>query len=366
MRRLTSNRILPSTSSVVLTYRLVSGPSWQAVAIDLLRHRAGLEPRLSLEELRDAGRHHEAVLTRKRLDSLYFVACGIDHPRQRVYQALWNAQLSECRAVMSELDTLGTKPLLFKGAELGLRYDGERAVGERGDFDVLVPPDTLWKVKHALERRGYFQGNYDSKTREWIGIDHFRQLRHEANAYELWPYRKAIAVDGLDQEARAAAAQNYLFAVHDDVVLAIVKVDVHHNLLFNFDLQTFVARSIPSRLGCGRTLNHADHLWFAIHRYYGEVATAWKRTLRGLAWIAPMVTDPEIDWDQLVRTAIEHKSTSPCFYWLTFFRLIGAHQIPERVLQDLHAHRGTSERSWGWQLERLFEVDEVFPHAVLG
>lgn len=339
--------------------------SWQTVAIELLRRRAGAAHRMTTPQLRAAGARCESDLARKRIDSLYFVECDVSHARQRVYEALWEAQAREARAVIDELSALGVTPLLFKGAEIGARYDRGRTVCERGDVDLLVSRDAIWKTKKILYGRGYMPGLYRPDTRECVSVDHFIQTRHELQAYEVVPFRRPVIVEGLDEDALIEARQNKYFRVQEDgAAAAFVKIDVHHNILFNFDCRSFVSRSVRSGFGQGQALCPADHLWFLIHRYYGEAAIGYKRGLRGLVWIASIISDPEVDWDLLVRTAVELRATSPCLYWLTFFRSIGASAVPEDVLLELGRYQARSERNWGWQLERWFEIEEPFPELV--
>lgn len=340
-------------------------PTWQAVALELLRRRAGAEPRMTAAQLRDAGDRHVSALVRKRIDSLYFVACEVNHPRQRLYQALWDVQVREARRIIAAICELGVEPVVIKGVEVGARYDRHAAVGERADIDLLVGCDELWKVKNVLYGHGYMQGHYQRETRTWVPVEHLQQLRHETAGYELWPFRRAFAVTELDDAVVDEARRNANFCVEDDVVLAFVKFDVHHNVLFDFDVLPLFERSIPGGLGVGRALCPADHLWFSIVRYYFEVATGRKRALRGLAWIAPMVRDPDVDWSLLVRTAIDHRATAPCWYWLTLFRQLGARTIPDTVLHELAAHHGDSHRNWGWQFERLLELEPEFPARLL-
>lgn len=336
--------------------------SWQAVAIELIRRRAGAAPTMSTERLRRAGAPHESELFRRYVDSHYFLTCGIDHPRQRLYQALWNVQLEETRAVVGELVALNVPTVIFKGLEVGARYDRNQGVGVRSDVDLLLPLGALWKLRKVLYGRGYVHGKYQVSTRTWIDHDPHSMIQHETTAYELMPFVKAVPVAGLD-DAALAEARHFpnLFCVHDDVVLVFACFDVHHNILFKLDVAPFFERSVPSRIGVGRALSPADHLWFSIHRYYYEVATGDVYGPRVLASIAPMVCDPEIDWDLVVRDAIAQRATSPCLYWLSFFRKLGAAAVPDRVLAALRSQRGKCQRDWGWQLARLFELDEQFP-----
>ena len=122
---------------------------------------------------------------------------------------------------------------------------------------------------------------------------------------------------------------------------------------------------VAGAVGAGRALCPADHLWFLIRRYYFEVAAGAEPKLRVLALIAALVGDPGVDWDLVVHNAIEYDSAAPCLYWLTLFHRLGAPAVSERVLAALRAGFWDSERNWGWQLGRLFGIEEAFPDNLL-
>jgi len=342
------------------------GVSWQSIALDLLRRLAGAAPALSTDQLRAAGAAHDQELLHRGLDSLYFGTCHLDHPRQRLYQVLWKAQVSEARAVIDELKQLGTESIVFKGIEIGTRYRPAHGLYVSLDIDLLVPGSGLWSAEKILYGRGYTHSKYARDEQAWKGVDPIEAFRFEAAAYELMPFVKGIRVDGLDEECLALARRfPRMFSVQDDFLLAYVRFDIHHNILFNFNITPFWKRTVASSLGTGRTFCSADHLWFLLHRYYFEVAMGSLTEPRVLVPIAAMVSDPDIDWPLLVRNAVECNTTAPCLYWLTFFHRLGAPGVPERVIEELRSHHGRSERTWGWQLGRLLDVIEPFPDSIL-
>lgn len=341
--------------------------SWQMVAVELLRRRTGAAPILSDAQLFAGGSEHEAKLQKKRIDGLYYSACNINSARRRLYQVLWDAQAAATRAVVGALEQVGVKPIIFKGLEIGARYDGGKGMGLREDIDLLVTPDELWDAKKVLYGMGYNHGVYNRETRGWIRIDHVKAARHEATAYELVPLTAAVPIDRNDHEMLEEAKQfKSLFCVHDDAALVFVSFDIHHNILFKFDVAPLRKRAVPSGLGAGLALSPADHLWFAIHRYYYEVAIGGIVSPRVLALIAPMVGDAAVDWDLVVANAIAQRATAPCFYWLTFFQKLSPRAVPDRALHQLRAHHHSSERNWGWQFERLLEIDVQFPNSLPG
>jgi hypothetical protein len=203
---------------------------------------------------------------------------------------------------------------------------------------------------------------YNRDTRQWGYVDHYTVLRHESSSYELVPFVKPVVVDTTDAEMLAEASHTRgPFIVEDGRLLVFVVFDVHHNFLFKFDVAPVFESSVPSALGVGRAPSPADHLWFAIHRYYYEVGMGHIKSPRVLALIAGMVNDPAIDWDRVVSNAIKQNATAPCWYWLTLFRSLGASGIPREAVDQLRAHHAASDRNWGWQIARLFELDESVP-----
>lgn len=338
---------------------------WQAVAMELLRRLAGAPPVMSNPQLRAAGAAHLAELLDRRIDGLYFVACDPDHPRQRAYQVLRRAQVAETRQVIDELASHGVDAAVIKGIEIGARHPAAMH-GSCEDVDLLIPVQDVWSLEKVLYGRGYGRFIYDDDKRAWKVLEPARVYHFQAVSYELMPFAKGIPVDDLDgaagEEARLLTS---LFRFQGGAVLAMVHFDIHHNILFDFDVAPFLARTVASSLGTGRTLCPADHLWFLIHRHYFEVAAGNNVDVRVLAPIAALVNDPGVDWELVVRNAIDRRAVAPCLYWLTFFHRLGAPAIPERALADLRPHLSHSERNWGWQLGRLFDVEEAFPGNLL-
>lgn len=307
------------------------------------------------------GKQYESKLQETKLDSLYYLACDKENPRQRMYQALYEAQALEARAVVRELEGLGVEPILFKGTEVTARCDKGRAVGERHDVDLLVQADEIWKAEKVLFGRGYIKGDYDRANRRWVAVEHRRRLRHELGAYELWPFRVGVPVQGLDDATMELVRGNRLFVVEEDDVFVPVKMDVHHNILFDFDAAPLRDRTVESGIGVGLAPSPADHLWFLIFRYYGEVTVGHQRSLRPFVAIAGLIADPGVDWEVFLGIAVATKSCAPCYYWLRFFQSIGVATIPKFVVRGLKGRLEESSRNWGWQVERLFEVEHALP-----
>lgn len=338
--------------------------SWQAVALDLLRRRADAEPHVPTERLRDLGGPHESKLSEKRIDSLYYSVCNPDHPRQRMYQLACDQRIQETLDILHELESLDVEPLVLDDNEASIRYDHGLATGETATITLLVPQDALWKAEKVLYGRGYVQGDYNRNTHEWVCVEHARQLRHELQSCKLWPFRRAVPATDLDDAALREAQRNPSFLVRDDGARLFLTVEVRHALAPNLDTNAVLQRSIAGASGA-RALSRADQLWSSMSRCYDEAAAGADRTLRGLVWIAPLIADPNVDWNLLVRTAVEQKATSAHLYWLTFFCTLGAKAVPADALQELRSHHHRSERNWGWQLEHLFDVEPTFPQRLL-
>jgi hypothetical protein len=338
--------------------------SWQAVAIELLRRLCGASPRMSTSELRAAGAEHEAELFDRGIDGLYFAACDVEHPRWRVYQALRSTQIAEARLIIEDLKKHGRDAAVLKSIEIGARYPGALS-GSCGDIDLLISADGLWDAEKVLYGRGYARCNYDAAGAR-RDLEPRETYRRQAMGYELMPFSKCVPIESLDEGvlARAGRGRNPI-RIHDGAVLAIVYFDIHHNILFDFDVAPLLARTVASALGTGRTLCPADHLWFLIHRHYFEVAVGWETMIRVLAPIAAIANDPAVEWTLVIRNAVDQNAAAPCLYWLTFFRRLGAPRVPDGVLEELRSHLRTSDRRWGWQLERLFDLDEPFPDSFL-
>lgn len=340
--------------------------SWQSVVLELLRRVAGAAPTMTTPQLRHAGRAHEAVLARKDVDGLYFSTCDPDHPLQRLYDVLWRTQLSEARAVLAALEDRGVDVMVFKGVEAGARYRPAHGFYVCTDVDLLVPRAALRIADELLVARGYAQQTYPSAAQGWTDVDPVEAFRFAAAGYELMPFVRRVAVEGVDPACLAVAARvPKMFRVRRDVLDVTVSFDVHHNVLFNFEVAPLRARAVAGALGAGRAFSPADHLWFLIHRYYFEVATGSLSAPRVLAPIAALANDPAVDWAVVTRNAVEQNATAPLLYWLGFLRQLGARRIPDAVLDELRACHADSERNFGWQVGRLFDRVEAFPANVL-
>jgi hypothetical protein len=337
--------------------------------LELLRRLAGAPWTMSDEQLKASGAEIDDELFNAGMDGLYFLMCDSVHPRRRLYQARWQAQQSEARAVIDELHKHGAEAIVLKGAEAGARYAPAQGLYVSGDVDLLVTGSDLWHAERALYTRGYMRARYVDEALSWKEFEPLEAKRFEAVAYELTPFTKKVRVAEADRDCQATVRTiphgASLFEVKDDGLYTAISFDIHHNLLFKFNVAPFLKRTVPSALGCGRTLNPADHLWFLIHRYYYEVAMGGFSELRALVPIAAMVNDRSIDWPLLVRNAVECNTTAPFLYWLTFFHQLGASGIPPEVLATLRSHHARSERDFGWQLARLLGVVESFPRDLL-
>jgi hypothetical protein len=322
---------------------------------------------MSTERLRVAGAEHDLELFRRGLDGLVLATVHPHHPRQRLYQTLWNAQVGEARAVIDELSRAGVESLIIDGTEVGARYRPDHGIGVCPEVDLLVPVDGLWRAQKILYGRSYARREYAPEIQAWRDIAPIPAFRGEANGTVLTPFVKEIQLDDVDDVQLAEAIRlPAMFGVRGGSARAIVRVNIHHNVARGVDVVPFLQRSVASGLGAGRALFPADHLWMLILRSYFEVALKARASLGRLATVAPAVADPEVDWDAVVRNAASSHTAAPCLYWLTLFHKLGASAISERVLGELRSHSKRSEGRWGWQLGRMFEVEEPFPRDLLG
>lgn len=154
----------------------------------------------------------------------------------------------------------------------------------------------------------------------------------------------------------------YFFACTSDTIASVVRFDIHHNVLFNYDVTGLRDRAVPSATGFGVTMCPADHLWFLLHRNYGEVGFSNRSRPAGRVFppIAAVLQDPTIAWPRVVANARERNSPAACYYWLDFFRRLGVESIPSEVINELGS-MNAGEREWGYQLAKLFDVRESFP-----
>jgi hypothetical protein len=148
--------------------------------------------------------------------------------------------------------------------------------------------------------------------------------------------------------------------IGNGALTVIVEIDIHHNVATDTDPKPLLDRAVRSQCLSGFTLSAADHLWLNCSRYYNEVALFGKRTLRPIAYTAPLLNEV-IDWDIVMSTARDLDLSASLYYPLRILEMLTQVPVPTDVLSSVNPRYLGAERDFGWQLGPLFGFIEEFP-----
>lgn len=360
---------LPGSANAPSTYAV---PLWAQIAMALLKAH-GRETAPDTAILAGIGEEDGCVLSMlriKRIDSLYYHArpCPMVSPQQTLYDKIWAVQERALAAAIRAIEAAGLPVLVFKGAEMLALYAPcrTRAVSLMSDLDLLVPRRDLAKITRLLNDDGYVQGVVDPE-RGTIAEAHADQHRfYENHHYELHPFVRLDPIDLSSQEVEVIARlpRRTQLVGREGKWHLIVKLDVHHNVSLDMEVEQFFRRAIPSHLGYGLTLGPADHLWVMVSRYYMEVAIHRKYRLRDLVFFMTMLRRLAIDWDLVVERCRHYRLYPSLFYMLSFLDQLSGTVIPTGVLAEMSPRKDDREHDWGWQIGALFEFIETPPSII--
>lgn len=301
-------------------------------------------------------------LKSREIDSLYHIATGTDDVWQTAYDFVWAEQRAALRGTLQAFGEAGVRALTFKSAELVPRHFGGRSLGFMVDTDLLIPREQIETAKTVLYGAGFRHGVFDKNAGALRDRDVRDVAQIELHHYELAPFTRLVELD-------ANAALLEVAAQHDDHPLylvdgrpvAVLEIDIHHNVASDAEPAMFFERAVPSTLEQCETFCAADHVWFNLSRYYNEVALFGKRSLRPVAYTLPEIAHGGVDWSVVETVAEELKLGPTLYYFLTLCDRINPGIIPEQTIEKLSPERNSRIRDWGWQLGKLFDFIEDFP-----
>lgn len=290
---------------------------------------------------------------------------GIDNsPWTELYELTRTEQTVALRELLSSLASKGVEATLFKGAELIARFFPRTPLGFLVDVDVIVPAVHIQTVKAVLYELGYTQSYFDVSVGRLLPRDVRHVGRLESTHYELAPFCKELTIQPsrLDIARWVAARQAHPIYTIDDKLTIILEIDVHHNVATDTDIVPLLSRQVESRSFPCFTLSDADHLWVNCTRQYNEVALHAKRSLRAYLYTAKLLQSDNLDWDIILRAAVELDLHASLYYPLRTLEVFNGGRVPIEVLAALHPRLGTEgARDFGWQLGPLLDFVEPIP-----
>ncbi|MGW1491303.1 nucleotidyltransferase family protein [Streptomyces sp. NPDC002402] len=302
-----------------------------------------------------------SFLRSRNIDSIGVLASGDVDTRQTAYDAVWRCQLAALLQPLEAFVSAGVRTLTFKGGELLSRHFPGHSIGFVGDTDVLVHRDKIETVKSILYAHGFRHAFFDTtqnvmKDRDLRDVADI-ELRH----YELAPFVKTVELTDpvVVQVAKTYNADPLRFV--SGRALAVISIDVHHNVASDADPSMLFDRAVPSSLGVAETLSPADHVWLNLSRYYNEVALHDGRSLRPFAYTIPEVAAGNVDWGVVEQVAQDLALGPTLSHFLRFCDQLAPGKIPVSALRSVHDSTSSRVRDWGWQLAKLFDFHERFP-----
>ena len=305
-----------------------------------------------------------AWLARRQIDALLD-----DHPLRSLYNRIWHRQRAALVETMTALERRGIEALTFKGAEIHLRYFGDLALGGMVDADILVQPPQIEAARAELHTLGYRHGVRDWRAdgADWMGdvrwLSSDEIAACETNHYELAPLQRVEPFHVSVEETAHLLLQRVRIPVwrqSDGAWRLGICVDLHHGVASNVPNDAFFAGAVPGTCGAARSMSATDLLWFTASRHYVEVAVEAKRSLRELAYAITLLGDA-IDWDRVLRVAVDYELGGSLYYPLAFLRRVFGIAVPDAVLDASSPLRTSRRRDWGWQLGVLFDFIEPCP-----
>jgi hypothetical protein len=344
-----------------------SFPRWAQAAIHLLSLQ-GRRARLAAGEI--AGLLAEQALLvpplrHRRIESLLYFACHQNPPPQRAYDKAWHAQRQAMDLIVRALMEAGVTPIIFKGAEFLAEWYGGSGICFIYDIDILVHRQEIGLVKQVLFTHGYRQSVFDPKEGRLVDVDVQEIAKMEATQCELVGFVRLeeVACDSAEQEFLREWNHAPFFVVGDKAYV-LLQFDVHHQVTVDVETEQFFRRAKPSATGRGLTMCAADQIWFTTCKYYTEVATRGKESLRDFAYLLPCLNQPAIDWDVIVGS-VQHYGLRPAlYYYLRIMDELSGGVVPARVLEELQPTKGSRGLDWGWQLSKL--CDAIDPDPLQG
>jgi hypothetical protein len=293
-------------------------------------------------------------LIESKIDSLLSFALSETPARQRLYEKVWAVQHDVLRDAVTALDSASISSVIYKGAEFFARCYESRPLSIVNDIDLLVGEPQVSAVKKVLSAHGFQQARFDPDSGSLVDLDLAELANIEDRHYELVPFRTTRTLHLEEDETELARQWNRhpLWVVRDTVIV-VVELDVHHAVAADLSGDEFFQRAVPSSLGFGQTMSIADHVWFTTSKYYMEVALHGKTSLRDFAYVAPLLGQPELDWDVVLAAAKEYELRPSLYYYLSFLDMLAGNVIPAKVLSQLNPKHGMRYRDWGWQLAKL-------------
>jgi hypothetical protein len=298
-------------------------------------------------------------LAERNIESLLYRDGSNAPHRQTVCNTLWAAQRRGLAEIVAELAVEGIEPIVFKGAAFHTQFYGSHAIGQMNDLDLLVSPDVLDASRRCLSRLGYRQAVFDAERTELVPLSS-DALRDEGDHYELYPF---MLLEPLDLEPEDGENCRYPVVEVNGCLHAVIEIDLHHGVATNIAGDEFFVRATKGADGA-LAMSPADQLWFTTSRYYTEVATDGKRSLRDFAYLIPLLVSDTVDWSVVLAANERYLLHPSLYYYLSFMNWLGEGKlVPADVLDALSPARGPRRRDWGWQLGVLFDAVEPPPFA---
>ncbi|WP_198023133.1 nucleotidyltransferase family protein [Mesorhizobium sp. LSHC414A00] len=301
-------------------------------------------------------------LRSRQIDSLYILAAGQVDSWQRAYDMAWSLQRAALIEIVGSLVQAGVRTLVFKGIELQERFLQGHSLAILGDLDILIQRSDVESAKAVLYALGFRHAFFKDESAGIVSRDIREVAQVELTHYELAPFVKLVPLEPepwLIEVARGYN-RNPLHLLNGQPVL-VIEVDIHHNVASDAEPEMFFDRAVSSAHGVGETFCSADHIWLNLSRYYNEVALHGKQSLRPLAYTVPLISDPSVDWEIVQKVATDMNLGRPLYYYLGLADRLVPGFVPAETLRTVLASDDGRLRDWGWQVGKIFDVDEPFP-----
>jgi putative nucleotidyltransferase-like protein len=303
-------------------------------------------------------------LTSLSIDSLYYLAGGSSgNGLQPIYQRMADRQTKLAQEVVGQLAARDIAPVALKGIELRARVFGGHAISQSTDIDLLVRRDQLETARQILLGYGFQHAEYSARSGCLAPLSPEQVKSHEARHYELYPLCRLTSFPLTAAEAdRLAHLTMAPLFVHDGQGTFLDVVDLHRTIFIGIEVDSLIARAVPSTIAGAVTLSPTDQIWTTALRFYLESSASYDDPKhRDLAYLIALLDHQQVDWRALVDFVTEADIRPALFYTLRFLDQLGVIQVPAWVLDDIHVRRGSAHLDFGCRATRALGLVEKPP-----
>jgi hypothetical protein len=338
---------------------LLQAGLWVASGRLLQVVEGGAVPRLDEPERRsliDCAIRERLVPMLAEFSRHYHLDLGDVPERISAIYRLANAVLYQHLApVLAVLRDSGIKPVLLKGADLGLNVYPENLPRFMLDVDLLIRPTDVALVESAFKLSGFVQGVVDKHLLTIEPPTPEEMAKLESDRQELCPFTKLVLVPELSQYAEVV--EEFLshcpFVVLGKDVFLAISYDVHLTLAVDFDVRDVWHELREINFPGDHPLyaqSFTDMFWYYATKMYHELMLLDERAMRYFVDTVAIVArrSEMIDWQRVVKVCDKYRFHPSLFFTLWHVSELLGPVVPPWVVEACRPQGIDSDRGHDW------------------